>query len=290
MIKIVLNYSQGVSRLGNKILMIILALRVKKLIPNSEIYGYSIPELGFIFKDNLSDNISLKKTIIVRKHNPDLQELLYQIEKTNIQKIIIDIADMTYDSIKEYKSSLRNQINKISNNFLNPLPLKDSDLLINIRANEILSNKHKDYYPLPIEVYEFIIGETEMKPVFFGQIDSGYYCSKLTSIFPNAQFLSLGVLDSFRLIMRARNKFLPISTFSYVAGWLGADNTKIIMPISGLFHPEQRGDIRIIPNDDDRFSYVKFAPQKWHKWVSLDLHLRILNSRSKPYKLLDKYV
>ena len=48
-----------------------------------------------------------------------------------------------------------------------------------------------------------------------------------------------------------------VSTFSWLAAWL-SEARRIVLPVSGLFHPVQSPDIDLLPLADPRYSFVLF--------------------------------
>ena len=137
------------------------------------------------------------------------------------------------------------------------------EILLNVRADEILKARHPDYGPIPLGFYQAVLRETGLKPVFMGQLGTDSYSQLLREAFPSARFLpSQGVRGDFDAIRRARHVALSVSTFSWVAGWLsGAES--VHLPVLGFLNPAQRPDIALLPRQDSRFHYYGFAPRRW---------------------------
>jgi hypothetical protein len=137
------------------------------------------------------------------------------------------------------------------------------EILLNVRADEILKARHRDYGPIPLGFYTAVLRETGLKPVFMGQLGGDSYSRLLRDTFPQARFIpSQGVMGDFDAIRRARHLALSVSTFSWAAGWL-SEAESVHMPVLGFFNPGQRPDIALLPRGDARFHYYGFTPRSW---------------------------
>lgn len=140
----------------------------------------------------------------------------------------------------------------------------DDELIINVRGDEILNNRHPGYGPIPLAYYRTLIKETGLKPVFMGQLGADWYSELLRRHFPDAIFLtSGGKMSDFETLRRAKHVVLSVSSFSYLAGWL-SDAQTIFLPILGSFDPRLRPDIDAIPRTDNRFRYHLFPQRLWN--------------------------
>ena len=137
------------------------------------------------------------------------------------------------------------------------------EILLNVRAEEILKARHPDYGPIPLGFYHAVLRETGLKPVFMGQLGEDSYSRLLRDTFPTARFLpSQGVRGDFDAMRRAHHLALSVSTFSWVAGWL-SDAQSLHVPVLGFLNPAQRPDIALLPRGDARFHCYGFAPRTW---------------------------
>lgn len=137
------------------------------------------------------------------------------------------------------------------------------EILLNVRADEILKARHKDYGPIPLGFYTAVLRETGLKPVFMGQLGTDSYSQLLRDTFPDARFIaSQGVMGDFDAMRRARHLAVSVSTFSWAAGWL-SEAESLHMPLLGFMNPAQRPDIALMPRADARFHYYGFAPRRW---------------------------
>jgi hypothetical protein len=137
------------------------------------------------------------------------------------------------------------------------------EILLNVRADEILKARHRDYGPIPLGFYAAVLQQTGLKPVFMGQLGTDRYSRLLRDAFPQARFIpSQGVMGDFDAMRRARHLALSVSTFSWAAAWL-SEAESLHMPVLGFFNPAQRPDIALMPRGDARFRYYGFAPRHW---------------------------
>ena len=75
-----------------------------------------------------------------------------------------------------------------------------------------------------------------------GQVDDDEspYKERIESLrktFPYGRFIAGSVTEEFEMIRRARNKVVAISTFSWIAAWLGLDDSRIVLPVTGFLNP-----------------------------------------------------
>lgn len=138
------------------------------------------------------------------------------------------------------------------------------DVVIHIRLEDIMEpGRHVGYGPLPLAYYREIIEETGLHPVFVGQFGEDAYSTALKSAFPDATILEGGsVLHDFQTIRSAHNVILGVSTFSWLAAWLGA-KARIFYPLKGILDPRLNPQINLLPADDARFRCRSFPGQPW---------------------------
>jgi hypothetical protein len=139
----------------------------------------------------------------------------------------------------------------------------DGEILLNVRADEILKARHPDYGPIPLGFYVSVLRNTGLRPVFMGQLGEDDYSRLLRESFPEARFIaSQGELGDFEAMRRARHLAISVSTFSWAAGWL-SEAESIHMPLLGFYNPDQRPDISLISQGDERYFYYGFLRRKW---------------------------
>lgn len=118
---------------------------------------------------------------------------------------------------------------------------------------------HPDYRPLPLAYYETLLKETGLKPVFVGETGTHQaYEEALHDRFPNAVFTGArAAKEDFLTLMGSSHIALAISSFSWIAAWL-SEARSIHIPVAGLFDPEQRPDIHLLPPPSDT-RYIRHA-------------------------------
>jgi len=143
----------------------------------------------------------------------------------------------------------------------------DDELLCSIRGGEILDARHPDYVLIPPLYYADLARVSGLRPVFMGQIEGNAYIGALRALFPEARFLpSEGAARDFARIRQARHVVPAISTFSWLAAWLGEAET-IYLPVLGLFNPLQSPGTDLLPAVDQRFRFYQFP---FHFAVPID--------------------
>jgi hypothetical protein len=140
--------------------------------------------------------------------------------------------------------------------------LPDDALVINVRAAEVATRIHDDYGVLPISYFRYLCQTTGLRPVFIGQVDTEPYASVLRTAFPGEQFISsVSARHDFQTLRRARNIAIGVSTFSWLAAYIGqADQVHI--PVVGIFNPVDRPDLDLLPTDR-RYRFHQLDPDAW---------------------------
>lgn len=133
--------------------------------------------------------------------------------------------------------------------------LDDGEILVNIRAEDIEDGHHSGYYPMPFSWYDAVLERTGKRPVFMGQTGPGAYMDALRARFPDARVLGPGtVLEDFQTIRHARCKVLAVSSFSWLAAWLGDPEAEIHYPVAGMFDPRVAWAM-LMPYGDARYRF-----------------------------------
>jgi hypothetical protein len=138
------------------------------------------------------------------------------------------------------------------------------ELVIHIRAGDLLGAPHPDYNLVPISYYRGLIERTGLRPVFVGQTRSSFYADALRASFPEARYLSGNHwIDDFQTTRNAHNIAIAVSSFGWLAAWLSTTAKKIYVPQLGLFNPEQRPDVDLVSKTDQRYVYHRFPVEKF---------------------------
>lgn len=134
------------------------------------------------------------------------------------------------------------------------------ELVCSVRGAEILTGLHKGYFPLPPGYYAKLREESGLDLVFFGQLGDDAYSVALRAAFPDARFVpSVNQNHDFEVLRRSRNVALSISTFSWLAAWLGQAE-RIYMPVGGIFNPAHYPGLCFLPFDEPAYRYVLLPP------------------------------
>ncbi len=139
-----------------------------------------------------------------------------------------------------------------------------NDMVIHVRLEDVMEpGRNVGYGPLPLSWYRTLLADTGFRPVFVGQFGTDTYSDALKVAFPDAVILEGGsVLHDFQTIRHAHNVAVGISTFSWLAAWLGAQG-QIFQPVIGMFHPLQYPRIDMLMDDDPRFRFDRFPQRQW---------------------------
>lgn len=134
----------------------------------------------------------------------------------------------------------------------------EEDLVIHIRGGDILAGISDMYCLLPPEFYEYLINQTQKRPIFYGQLDQSPYLDEIKNRFPNAIYInSQGAEKDFDFIRKAKHIVLCLSTFSWMAAWLSSAQN-IYMPVAGLFNPAHHFYGNLLPTKDPRYHFFLF--------------------------------
>jgi hypothetical protein len=131
-----------------------------------------------------------------------------------------------------------------------------------LRGGEIINGEHGGYVQIPASFYRDIFDRLQLQPVFMGQVEDNPYVANLMRVFPDATFRpSMGPLQDFQTIRMARNIVVSVSTFAWMGAWL-SHAERIVMPVIGLYQPEQFPQLDLLPIGDPRYEFHHF-PIHW---------------------------
>jgi hypothetical protein len=257
-----------VGNIGNRMFQYMFSRHLQTFVPGSTVVGYSIP--GWGLDSPASVDIDGETLLVEGGHEFNVGRIAYQLRNEIFNRVVlrvfaqrleylpdVDIARAWFAaSSAEFHSASRHEI------------------LINIRGAEILSGLHADYMPLQLDYYRKLIDHTGLSPVFMGQIDDGPYGRALRTEFGKARFLpSISPLIDFTTIRNAVNICCSVSTFSWLAAWMSPRAETIHLPLAGIFNPQQRRDVDLIPLSDARFRYWQFPVRRWAATIEQIRHV-----------------
>ncbi len=244
-------------RLGNHILQWVTGQSLAARVPGLALSNYRLPEFGLVDQGLLRRHFFLP-TIFNQDSDLDLiADLMRRGDMPLARLYCMVLQADAWGDPERFRRLLPTQ----------PVPKEATagpgEILLNVRADEILKARHKDYGPVPLGFYTAVLRETGLRPVFMGQLGQDHYSDLLRQSFPDARFLpSRGVMADFNALRQARHLALSISTFSWAAGWLSQAES-LHLPVLGLFNPAQRPDIGLLPRGDARFHYYGFGIRRW---------------------------
>ncbi|HCP1642368.1 TPA: hypothetical protein OCY45_003321, partial [Escherichia coli] len=238
--------------------MLALAIKFRSGVP-IVITGLDIPSFGINkVKDNREETFGIE----IKSHIVPLNTLSNLVKETRHIEIKLSFLSsrMAYYTphIAAYKKLIKLK-GKHQNGY------DEKHIVINVRGGEILTGAHKNYMPIPIFWYEYIIRKTGLKPVFIGQLGDDKYSNQLKKQFPDALYPKFESWeDDFNVINTSVNIIPAVSTFSWLASWLSETAKNIYFPVMGLYHPLARPDIDMLPFDDMRYHFTLFDIKTWH--------------------------
>ena len=136
------------------------------------------------------------------------------------------------------------------------------ELVCSIRGGEILRAQHPDYIVLPPSYYAQLAERSGKNLVFFGQLGEDGYSASLRAAFPRARFVnSVSQVYDFEMLRRSKNIAISVSTFSWLAAWLGTPE-KVYVPVCGMLNPMQHPYQLYLPLDEPEYEYTLFPYSK----------------------------
>ena len=235
-------------RLGNVMFQYLLAWELNRRLDYTAcIYGPGLPEWGI---DPLAPEQQAVRPYRLKGHLFDLDQATYAVRSGLADAIVVEGWGMRMEYYADWKALLLP-----FQTILQPEPVSNSEILINVRAEDIESGKHPGYYPLSFDFYDQVIRHARKQPVFMGQVHHGEYAAALRSEFPHARFLeSDSPMLDFVTIRGARCLAISTSTFAWLAAWSSTVAECIHYPVVGIFDP-RRGVQNLMPVGDPRYVF-----------------------------------
>ncbi|OOZ40116.1 hypothetical protein [Solemya elarraichensis gill symbiont] len=260
--KIIAVRSDG--RLANQMFQAMLAFELKNIVKEAQIMGLSLPEWG-LTSQPLTQRTLRGSALLLPRHRFNFHQAAKALAERVVNSIVIEGWGMRLEYFgppSRYQQLFRTNIA--------PQRLSDKQLLINIRAEDIVSGWHPSYFPLAFSFYEKIIDSTGLEPVFMGQIGSDSYSLALKERFRGARFLApRTAISDFQTIRHSQHVVLSISSFSWLASWLSETAINIHVPVAGLFDP-RNGETDLLPVTDSRYHFYAVDFPDMQQRQSLD--------------------
>lgn len=240
--------------IGNQVLRYMFAMHLSERMPGSTITGYRMAPFNLESPDD--DREGLLR--IGRVHRVNVKKVIASARGR--KGILVDC----YAARLEYFGTLRREIGRRLVSNVAGLETASDEIVINVRSGEILRGIHRDYTPLPINFYSYIVKQTGLRPVFVGQIGPDFYGNALHDRFPDARFFrGEHWIEDFQTVRNAHNIVVAVSTFSWLAAWMSTTARRIHLPVCGLLNPQQRPDIDLVPKEDDRYILHEFPVARY---------------------------
>lgn len=251
-------------RLANQMFQFMVAHSLAAAFGGAKIFGYRMTEWDLVSSDQSPPPPSgLAHKIVLEGHRFNLRRLSSLLSNHTDFHIKLE----GWGCRMEYINRRREQMIQTfrSNGMPDGKGRSNEELVIHVRAEDILNGSHPDYLPTPINLIKHVVMKTKLRPVFIGQIGENWYCDLLKASFPNAVFVApASVIQDFQTLRASKNILMSTSTFCWLAAWLSTTNQSIHMPLLGLFNPRQRPDVDLMPVGDSRYQYYGFAPCRWN--------------------------
>jgi hypothetical protein len=250
---------------GNRMLEYMAALAMGRLFPEPVSYNCQLPEIGLEFDGNLHDQLIADeaRTYVVKDSDfTTKSEVAARIKQSGATAVVFRGFFQRYQ-LYEKAEFYRDLVFK--KRPLDISPFDENDLVINIRAGEILGGGVSWYPLVPVNFYKNLISRTKCNPVFVGQIQDCEYVREIQKAFPGARMIpSGGAITDFNRLLHAKRICITVSTFSWLAAWL-SNAAEIHYPLLGFLHPfclpkgtSGNGGIDLTPLGDPRYRYHLF--------------------------------
>ena len=244
----------SMGNLGNQMFQLMAAKSLQSLMEGSVISGQGLPAWGISMPSAKREG---RRVAIATEQRLDLTRLAERVRA----------GESDYIDIRSYCQHMDNlPLGHRAYSALFPFDSATpgdggdtSELVINIRAGEILDARHPDYTLVPIEFYRELVRETQLRPVFCGQTEpDNVYVTRLMQTFPEGVFIpNSGPMATFAYMRRSKYLVPSISTFSWLAAWLSEAET-VFLPVLGLYNPMQCRQHNFIPLGDARYHFHLF--------------------------------
>lgn len=246
-----------VGRMTNQMMQVLVAERYAQKFPDTAISGVTLAEWSYPEQPLPSGHHSWPKIDIQRF---DVDYLDHLIASGRLTRLKIRTPCCNIKAFPDIKTA-QAVFKAPQQDFYKTGP---KDLVIHLRLGDILvPGRHRDYPPLPISYYHEILEQNDLRPVFVGQFGDDAYSMAMRKAFPKAKIIDNGsVLHDFQTLRHAQNIAIGVSTYSWMAAWLGRAN-RIFYPLRGLFNPLQAPSVDMVPLNDPRYTFYQFPLRPW---------------------------
>ncbi len=245
------------SRMANRMLQYLTARSIADRYKGCEITGYNIPEWSLTGASSSGGNRRWPRLDI---QTFDHDWLFDRIDDGTISHLRLKSVTSDINLLPT-----RAKANKIFDaGDQDYVKTTAKDLVIHVRLGDIMQpGRHPAYGPLPIAWYAELVKTQKLRPVFVGELADDPYSNALRAAFPKATFIEGGsVLHDFETIRNAHNVAVGVSTFSWMAAWLGAKK-RVYYPLLGVLNPRQMPATGLTPIKDSRYKFFEFPVRRW---------------------------
>lgn len=273
---------------GNRMLVYMVAQALAQKLGRAAVFNVELPEWGLNFDKALHHRLAANKAQSCFLSDADgttLEDMAARVAASNAKAVVFQGFYQRYWLLREvefYRELFTCQP-------LDVEPFAEDELVINIRAGELLGGATSWYPLVPPYFYKTLIDRTGLRPVLLGQIDDSLYVQEIMHLFPGARVLpSAGPMVDFNRLRHARHLCVAVSTFSWLAAWL-SEAQHIHYPVMGFMHPfcitrgwDGGGGVDLTPAGDARYLYDLFPILNAAPQFDYLRHLVMLNPLSVP--------
>jgi hypothetical protein len=169
--------------LGNQMFQLMAARSIARRVPGCVVSAEPMPAWGLLFPhipaEGRVSQIVTSSRIPVEELASDLRE--GRIDHVELHSYGTHIANFS-DGMAQYARDFRSGYDGPGGS--------DDELVINIRAGEVLDARHPDYVLVPIDFITSSVASMKLRPVFCGQTAmNNRYLRRLHEFFPDATFI-----------------------------------------------------------------------------------------------------
>jgi len=242
-------------RTGNNLFQLAFGRYLQKQINDSNFEYPAFPELGIEATREYRKFEFRKADVTISEQDRGIEQLTSVIDSETPLVIGLEAWGMQGNYYLNSRDWLRSKLGpEIRSPILDGKNVTKK-LLIHVRGGDVWAPRfrgrqfvpHEDYSALPIDYFRKVIQDSTLEPLFLVQTERTpkWYLRKIISEFGKSNIVySSSVSNDFHLLYHAEEVALGISTFSWMAAFLGKSQ-KIYFPESGIFDQRQRADIDV---------------------------------------------
>lgn len=212
------------------------------------------------------DVLSQGNVAVIDKHDINVNNYVEHLKRNDNAIVLIKTLSCRMDILADFRNIYQKAIHARLPS-LQRHGWDSSHLVIHIRLGDNVAKNtvvHPNYPVVPFSFYRWILKNTQLKPVFIGQLGTDDISNGLRQCFPHAVFCeSSGVVHDFYEMMLSKNVLVSVSTFSYLSAFLSDSCESIHVPLYGIYNTEDRPDCCFTVRNDPRYHYYKLPSIRW---------------------------